>query len=100
MAILHTGWKGNLTGGPAIGVGSAVLAPIVIPLLASVVKPPATSAIKGGYLVLEKGKEMAAETQEVLKDVVAEAKSEITKAQRVTAAPATEIPAEGPDIKS
>lgn len=54
MAIFDNGWKGNLLGGLAIGEGSAILAPVVIPLLASVVKPLAKSAIKGEYLVFEK----------------------------------------------
>jgi hypothetical protein len=48
----------NLFGGSfvtnlAIGVGAAILMPLVIPLVARIVKPAAKSAVKGGILISE-----------------------------------------------
>ena len=83
MAIFD-GWKGNILGGLAIGIGASVLAPVVIPVLASVVKPLSKAAIKGGYLLYEKGRETFAEVQEVVEDLVAEAKAEIEEIQEIS----------------
>ncbi len=84
MAMFDNGWKGNILTGLAIGIGSAVLAPVLIPVLASVAKPLTKAAIKGGLIVFEKGKEVAAETREVLEDLVAEARSELAEAEKGT----------------
>lgn len=86
MAIFD-GWKGNILGGLAIGIGASVLAPVVIPVLASVVKPLSKAAIKGGYLLYEKGRETFAEVQEVVEDLVAEAKAEIEEIQEISPSP-------------
>jgi len=75
------GWKGNILGGLAIGIGASVIAPVIIPVLASVVKPLSKAAIKGGYLLYEKGRETVAEVQEVVEDLVAEARAEINELQ-------------------
>ena len=80
MAIFE-GWKGNILGGMAIGIGASVVGPVVIPILATVVKPLTKAAIKGGYLLYEKGRETLAEAQEVVEDLVAETKAEIEGAQ-------------------
>ncbi|MDJ0673844.1 MAG: DUF5132 domain-containing protein [Calothrix sp. MO_167.B42] len=56
----------------AVGVGVAILAPVVFPL----VKPLAKAAIKGGVSLYEKTKGAIAETGEVIGDIVAEAKAE------------------------
>jgi len=80
MAIFQ-GWKGNILGGLAIGIGASVVAPVVIPLLATVVKPLTKAAIKGGFLLYDKGKETLAEAQEVIEDLVAETKAEMEEAQ-------------------
>ncbi|MCU0580421.1 MAG: DUF5132 domain-containing protein [Desulfobacterota bacterium] len=77
MGFFDNGLKGNIVTGLAIGIGSSILAPVVIPVLASVVKPMAKAAIKGGVLVYQKGREMAAEAQEVVEDLVAEVKAEL-----------------------
>ena len=78
---LFQGWKGNILGGLAIGIGASVVAPVVIPLLATVVKPLTKAAIKGGFLLYDKGKETLAEAQEVIEDLVAETKAEMEEAQ-------------------
>ncbi len=90
MAIFD-GWKGNILGGLAIGIGASVVAPVVIPVLATVVKPLTKAAIKGGFLLYEKGKETLAEAQEVIEDLVAEAKAEMDEAQE---APSPEVVSE------
>jgi hypothetical protein len=77
MGIFDNGLKGNIVTGLAIGIGSSILAPVVIPIVASVVKPMAKAAIKGGVLVYQKGRELAAEAQEVVEDLVAEVRSEL-----------------------
>lgn len=77
MALFDGGFKGNIISGLAIGVGTALLAPVIIPVLASIAKPLAKAAIKGGITVYEKNKEFLAETAEVIEDLVAEAKAEL-----------------------
>jgi len=88
MALLDNGIRGNLMTGLAIGIGAAILAPIVIPAVAAVAKPLAKAAIKGGFLLYERGKEAVAEASEVIEDLVAETKAEISEAHQeaVTAA--------------
>lgn len=63
--------------GIAAGVGAALLAPIVIPVLTQVGKPLTKAAIKQGILAYEKSKEFVAEATEVFEDLVAEAKAEL-----------------------
>lgn len=75
--LLGNGLKGNIVTGLAIGIGTIVLAPVVIPVLAGVTKPLAKAAIKGGIILFEKGREAFAEVGEVMEDLVAEAKSEM-----------------------
>ena len=61
----------------AMGLGVAVLAPVVLPL----VKPLAKAAIKSGVSFYEKTQGAIAETGEVIGDLVAEAKSEVAAEQ-------------------
>jgi hypothetical protein len=77
MALFDNGFKGNVISGLAIGVGTALLAPIIIPVLASIAKPLAKAAIKGGIAVYDKNKEIIAEAREVIEDLVAESKAEL-----------------------
>ena len=87
IMALFEGWKGNILGGLAIGIGASVVAPVVIPILATVVKPLTKAAIKGGFLLYEKGRESLAEAQEVIEDLVAEAKAEIEETQEAPSPP-------------
>ena len=64
-----------------IGIGVAVLAPVVLPILSGVAKPLAKAAVKGGITLYEKGKEAVAEAGEFIEDVYAEAKAELTEEQ-------------------
>ena len=61
----------------AIGVGVAILAPTVLPL----VKPLSKAAIKSGVSLYEKTKGAIAETGEAIGDIVAEAKAEVAAEQ-------------------
>ncbi|MCG6551635.1 MAG: DUF5132 domain-containing protein [Candidatus Magnetominusculus sp. LBB02] len=73
-------FKGNALSGLAIGIGAAVLSPVIIPILASVVKPLTKAAIKGGIIAYGRGIELAAEIGEVVEDLVVEAKAELVEA--------------------
>ncbi|MGD8291084.1 MAG: DUF5132 domain-containing protein [Desulfobacterales bacterium] len=79
MRILPTGLK---TGSAmAIGAGVVILTPIVIPVLAGVMKPLVKAVIKGGMLAYENAKIAMEETKETLEDIAAEARSEIDAGQ-------------------
>lgn len=77
MALFDNGFKGNIVTGLAIGIGTAIIGPTIIPIIANAFKPVAKAAIKGGVLIYEKGKESLAEVSEVVEDIVAEAKAEL-----------------------
>ena len=76
MAIWDYSPKAGVWTGIAIGVGLLV-APVVIPMIATAARPVAKAAIKGGLMLYEKGREMLAEVSEVVEDLAAEAKSEV-----------------------
>jgi hypothetical protein len=78
MAIWENGLKGNIMTGLGIGIGMAILGPVLVPVVASIAKPLAKAAIKGGVILYEKGREAVAEAGEVIEDLVAEAKSELS----------------------
>jgi hypothetical protein len=82
--------KGNVVTGLAIGIGAAVLAPVVIPILASVAKPLTKAVIKGGLALYESGRETVAEVGEVLEDLVAEAQAELTEERKAAVAAVAE----------
>jgi Protein of unknown function (DUF5132) len=84
MALFDDVLKGNVVTGLAIGIGAAVLAPVVIPVAAQILKPLAKAAIKGGIVLYEKGKETFAEMGEVAEDIIAEAKAEMASAREAS----------------
>ncbi len=59
-----------------LGVGVALVAPVVLPMVASLFRPVAKGVVKGGFTVADRMKEMAAEAGEQVSDLVAEAKAE------------------------
>ena len=85
MALFDNGLKGNILTGLAIGIGTALFAPQVIPAIAGVVKPIAKAAIKGGLILYEKSKETFAEAGEMMEDIVAEVKAEMAESNTETA---------------
>ena len=80
--------KGNAVTGIFVGIGAAVLAPAVLPVLASIARPLAKAAIKGGIMLYDKGKEAVAEAGELVEDLVAEAKAELSDEQQAMTATA------------
>lgn len=68
----------------AIGIGVTILAPLVLPAAARAARPLARAAIKSGFLLLEKGRETAAELGEVVEDLLAEARAEIAENRQDT----------------
>jgi hypothetical protein len=84
MALFDNGFK--LGGSIAVGAGVMILAPIVVPIVASALRPVVKAAIKGGMIAYGKMKETAAETAETIEDLAAEAKSELgaSSAAKVT----------------
>ena len=77
-------FKSGTGRGIAIGIGVAILAPLVLPTVARAARPLARAALKSGLLLLEKGRETAAELGEVMEDLVAEAKADIQDNQAYT----------------
>jgi hypothetical protein len=76
MGLLDNVVKGSVLSGLAIGIGAAVLAPVVLPVLVGVAKPLTKAAMKSGIMLYNKGKEVIAEVGEVTEDLWAEAKTE------------------------
>jgi hypothetical protein len=66
----------------AIGAGAVFLAPILLPMIAGVLRPVAKAAIKGGILAFENAKVAVAETKETFEDIAAEARAEVSSAQK------------------
>jgi hypothetical protein len=86
MKLLPGGIKASTA--MAIGAGAVLLAPVVIPVVASVIKPLAKAAIKGGMLAYENARVAIAETKETIEDIAAEARSEVAAAQEQAVKPA------------
>ena len=76
-------FKGDSIKGLAIGLGAAILIPIILPAVAAVARPLARAAIKTGIMMFEKSRETVAEMSEVVEDLIAEAKAEIEESHLV-----------------
>jgi ethanolamine transporter EutH len=77
MAGIENGFK--IGAGIGVGIGMFVLAPVLSPILSSAVKPVAKAVIKQGMVVYGKGREVMAESYELVEDLVAEAKAELAE---------------------
>jgi hypothetical protein len=71
-----------------IGVGVALAAPVLLPAAGAIVRPVAKGLIKGGLFVADSLKELVAEGQEQLSDLVAEARAEYAAGATATSATA------------
>ncbi len=75
MALFDNGIK---IGGPILlGIGVLILAPVIAPVAASVLKPFAKATIKTGLSLVQKGRELISEAAESLEDITAEVKAEL-----------------------
>lgn len=72
-------------GAVAIGAAAVLLAPVILPLVGSILKPVVKGAIKGGILAVEGAKAALAETKETIEDLAAEAQAEITESRKAPA---------------
>ncbi len=67
---------GGWTGGLVLGVGTALLGPSILPAAGAIVRPLAKAVIKGGYLVADGVRTLAAEVSEQTEDLIAEARAD------------------------
>jgi hypothetical protein len=75
VALFDNGFK---IGTPILlGVGALILAPMIIPAAASILKPLAKATVKSGLLLVHRGRELIAETAEALEDITAEVRAEL-----------------------
>ena len=82
MAQLSDFLKNPTVRTTAIGIGIAVLVPIVAAKLAPFVRPLARSVFKLGTVTYEKGRETIAEYGEIVEDMVAEVREELHAEQQ------------------
>lgn len=65
--------------GIAAGVGAVILAPVIVPGVAKASKPVAKAVIKAGIIAYTKSRSAIAETGEILEDLVAEVKADLSE---------------------
>ncbi|GAB4345284.1 MAG: hypothetical protein OHK0047_38580 [Leptolyngbyaceae cyanobacterium] len=63
--------------GIAAGIGAALLAPVVLPVLGKAGKPMVKAVVKEGMWLYEKGKEALTEMNDAWEDIVAEVQYEM-----------------------
>ena len=81
MAFLEDVFKGGgIVTGLAVGIGAAVIGPIILPAL----RPFAKMVIKAGVVAYDQGRVALAELNEKTGDIVAEARSELAEARSGT----------------
>jgi len=76
MALLEDAFKGeNLLTGVGVALGAVVLGPVILPL----VRPLAKGIVKAGLVAYDQGREALAELNERTGDIVAEARAEMAE---------------------
>lgn len=65
--------------GVAIGLGTIIAIPLILPPLVKVGKPVVKAVIKTGIIAYEKGKDIWGNTSEILDDLIAESKAELAE---------------------
>lgn len=83
---LNNLFKSEITKTIAVGVATAAVTVVVMPVLGKVGRPLTRAAVKTGFVFYEKTRETAAEIGEVLEDFVAEARAEMEKDDIVASA--------------
>ena len=75
MALIEDGLK---VGTPiVVGIGALLLAPVVLPVAGTVLRPLIKATVKSGLLLAQKGRELVSEAMESLEDITAEVKAEL-----------------------
>jgi hypothetical protein len=87
MGLIDDALKGS-TATVLAGIGVALVAPTVLPSLASGLRPLSKAVIKGGVVVYDAVKEALAEAGEQFNDLVAEARTELAEAAKAESASA------------
>lgn len=83
---------------PFVTIAASLLAPTVVPMLASAVKPLAKAIVKAGLLTYRSAEEHVAEATEEFHDLLAEVEAEIkesAKAQSAASRPASDSKGQG-----
>ena len=97
MAFFEDVFKGNIGTSLAVGVGVAVVGPILTPILGGILRPAAKFVIKAGMVALDAGREGAGRLNEMSGDIVAEARSELNESRSESGRkPATATAGAGP----
>jgi hypothetical protein len=92
MALFEDLFKGgNIVAGLAIGIGAAVLGPVIIPAL----RPIAKTIIKTGLIAYDQGRLALADLGERTGDIMAEAQSELADATSSASDPDEQKPTRG-----
>lgn len=81
MALLDDLGKGPIST-VLLGIGVAMVAPSVLPNLATGLRPLAKSLVKGGVTLYDAAKEGIAEAGEQFNDLVAESRAEMAREHR------------------
>ena len=89
MALFEDLFESNIATTAAVGIGTVMLAPTLLPIVGQVIKPVAKVAIKGGILAYVWSRERLAELGEAAEDVYAEAKAEMQHGPLVEGQPST-----------
>jgi Protein of unknown function (DUF5132) len=71
----------RISSGVLIGAGVVLLAPVVIPVIAGLLRPVLKAGIKTGLITYHKVKEVTAEAVESVEDLAAEAKAEMAASE-------------------
>ena len=74
--------SGSFGTGLLVGLGASMLLPLAARVLAGAGKPLLKESIKGGVLVMDKGRELYSETKGSLSEATTEAKSEAEAATK------------------
>lgn len=82
MAFWEDAFEGPFGTSLGVGIGIALVGPILVPVVGGMLRPVAKAAIKGGLLLAEAGREGAERLNEMSGDVMAEARSEFEATRR------------------
>jgi hypothetical protein len=88
MALFGSSWIPKVV----VGVGVALVAPVIVPTFAAGLRFLVKAAIKGGLIMYDKSQEIAAEAGEQMSDLVAEARAELKASAPTTHAHSAATP--------